>query len=180
MVKKLSELVLDYGSKYRVSKMVRDNKLYKVDAGVYADRPDVPEVEILQAKYPNAVLTLNSAYYYYGLSDEIPEAYYLATERNSRQITDPRAVHLRVPCGTGQIGLIETSMLGDHIRIYDRERLLIETMRYRTKLPYDLYREVIDGFRDMRHELYGAKIDDYLKEFPRRTALMDHIRREIW
>ena len=56
MVKKLSEVILDYGSKYRVSKMVRDNMLYKADAGVYADSPDVPEVEILQAKYPNAVL----------------------------------------------------------------------------------------------------------------------------
>ncbi len=53
-------------------------------------------------------------------------------------------------------------------------------MRFRTKLPYDLYREVIGNFRNMRNELYGTRIDDYLKEFPRRKSIIDAIRREVY
>ena len=53
-------------------------------------------------------------------------------------------------------------------------------MRYRTKLPYDLYREVIGNFRERRDELYGSKIDDYLKTFPRKDVIRETIRREVY
>jgi len=85
-----------------------------------------------------------------------------------------------VPSGTLRIGAIEMSVLGENLRIYDMERLLIETMRYRTKLPYDLYREVVGTFRERRDELYGSKIDDYLKTFPRKDVIREAIRREVY
>jgi predicted branched-subunit amino acid permease len=43
-----------------------------------------------------------------------------------------------------------------------------------------LYHEVISNFRDIRHELYGAKIDDYLQSFPRRDVLSTIIRDEVF
>lgn len=33
----------------------------------------MPELEIIMKKYPNAILTLNSAFYYYGLTVTIPQ-----------------------------------------------------------------------------------------------------------
>jgi hypothetical protein len=39
---------------------------------------------------------------------------------------------------------------------------------------------VIGNFRERRDELYGAKIDDYLKTFPRKDVIRDAIRREVY
>ena len=79
MVKRLSECLAEYGSHYRIRELVRSGKLYKVEPGVYSDKPRNGELEVLLAKYPRAVVTLGSAFHYYNLSDEIPECYHLAT-----------------------------------------------------------------------------------------------------
>lgn len=50
----------------------------------------MPELEIIMKKYPNAILTLNSAFYYYGLTDTIPDRYYVATPKSNRKIEDVR------------------------------------------------------------------------------------------
>ena len=180
MVKRLSELLKEYPTKHKINCLVKEGTLYNIEKGIYSDRSDPSEVEVVLAKYPNAVLTLESAYYYYQLSDELPGEYHLATDRKAAKINDVRVVQLYVPTGTLLIGVDEIDVFGEHLRIYDRERLLIETMRYRTKLPYDLYREVIASFREIRGELYGAKIDDYLRPFPRREVIMETIRKEVW
>ena len=180
MVGRLIDWTRKYENKYRVNELVRVGKLYRIEGGIYADVEDPPEVEVVLAKYPAAVLTLESAYYYYNLSDEIPDEYHLATDRKSAAIVDERVVQSFVPSGTVMIGAEESVVGGERIRIYDKERLLIETMRYRTKLPYDLYREVVGNFREIRNELYGSKIDDYLKDFPRRNVIKESIRKEVF
>ena len=58
--------------------------------GLYSEDRYVPELEIIMKKYPNAILTLNSAFYYYGLTDTIPDHYYVATPKSNRKIEDVR------------------------------------------------------------------------------------------
>ena len=53
----------------------------------------MPELEIIMKKYPNAILTLNSAFYYYGLTDTIPDHYYVATPKSNRKIEDVRVMY---------------------------------------------------------------------------------------
>lgn len=180
MVAKLAEWARKYGTKYHVGELVREGRLFRIEEGIYSDAADSPEVEVVLAKYPASVLTLQSAYYYYRMSDEIPDEYHLATDRKSARIADERVVQSFVPVGTLMTGATEIVVLDERLRIYDKERLLIETMRFRTKLPYDLYREVIGSFRTLRNELYGSKIDDYLKGFPRRESIMEAIKREVY
>lgn len=180
MIAKLSHWVEQYGTKYRVNELVHAGKLFRIEEGIYADTAEVPDVEIVLAKYPSSVLTLESAYYYYRMSDEIPDEYHLATDRKSAKITDVRVIQHFVPSGSLMMGAAETTVLDEHLRIYDKERLLIETMRYRSKLPYDLYREVIGSFREIRNELYGSRIDDYLKLLPRKDSLREAIRKEVY
>lgn len=50
----------------------------------------MPELEIIMKKDPNAILTLNSAFYYYGLTGTIPDHYYVATPKSNRKIEDVR------------------------------------------------------------------------------------------
>ena len=122
MVAKLSKWAGQYGTKYRVGELVHAGKLFRIEDGIYADTADVPEVEVVLAKYPSSVLTLESAYYYYNMSDEIPDEYHLATDRKSARIVDDRVVQSYVPCGTLMIGATEIDVLDEHLRIYDKVR----------------------------------------------------------
>ena len=118
-------------------------------ANIYSDTKRKPrELELIQARYPAAVVTLLSAYYYYDLTDHIPDKYHLAMERGGTRIKDPGVIQHDVPVGTLNIGVDLTEINGTSMRIFDRERLLIETIRMRTKLPYDLYRLVAKGYND--------------------------------
>ena len=107
---KLIEWSRKYGTKYRVGELVRAGKLFRIEEGIYADVADAPEVEVVLAKYPASVLTLESAYYYYRMSDEIPDEYHLATDRKAATITDVRVVQSYVPSGTLRIGALEMSV----------------------------------------------------------------------
>ena len=40
--------------------------MYVKEKGLYSDKRYVQELEIISKKYPNAIITLNSAFYYYG------------------------------------------------------------------------------------------------------------------
>ena len=180
MIKRLTECLEEYGSHYRIRELIREGKLFKIEPGIYSDSSRYGTLEVLLTKYPRSVVTLDSAFHYYNLTDEIPTMFHLATDRDDGKIKDPRVKQSFVPTGTSSIGVTEIDYCGEKIRIYDKERLVIETVRHKTKMPLDLYHEVISNFRDIRHELYGAKIDDYLQSFPRRDVLFTIIRDEVF
>ena len=67
-----------YGSQYQLTKAVKKSEIYQLEKGVYSDRKRESDIYVISFKYPRAVLTLNSAFYYYGLTDTIPDKYILS------------------------------------------------------------------------------------------------------
>ena len=176
-----SECRKRYGGRYRTEKLILSGELHRVALGLYSDKADWSEIEVLLARYPRSVVTLQSAYYYYDLSDSIPEAFHLATDRDATKICDERVVQHFMPTGTIDIGVVSHRFLDDEVtRIFDKERLLIETARNKTKLPYDLYKEVIESFRRIKDTLYPAKLTDYLVSFPKRDSILRTIESEVF
>lgn len=176
-----TECVKRYGNHHKIARMVETGELFKIEPGIYSDTKGKPrELELIQARYPTSVVTLLSAYYYYDLTDHISEKYHLAMERGGTKIKDPNVIQHAVPVGTLEIGVETKEINGTTMRIFDRERLLIETIRMRTKLPYDLYREVIGNFRQVISDMYPAKMYDYLEAFPKKGAIDRIIRSEVF
>ena len=169
-----------YGSPYRIDMAMREGVLHKLEDGVYSDSGDEDELEIIQWRYPKAVMTLESAFFYHGLTDEIPDVYALATERGSSKIEDPRVRQCFVPVGTLDIGKTQIEYEGDSIRIYDLERLSIELARLKTKISYDLYKEVLESLRRRRDEIRPDVLQIYLRSFPKRGAIESIIYEELF
>ena len=170
-----------YGGRYRTDKLIRMGELHKVAPGLYSDKAEWSDVEVMLARYPRAVVTLQSAYYYYDLSDSIPEAFHLATDRDAAKIYDEQVVQHFLPKGTNEIGVVSYKHVSADIsRIFDKERLLIETARNKTKLPYDLYKEVVESFRKIKDTLYPAKLTDYLEAFPKKDFILRTIESEVF
>jgi len=179
MLMTTSECLAEYGGFYHISKAIQDGILHKIAHGVYSDGGRYRNVELLLKKYPAAVVTMHSAYYYYGLTDNVPDKIHLAVERDGTKIRDSNVVEYFVPKGTGGIGVVNARLRSIDLRIVDRERLLIETVRMRTKMPLDLYHEVIGNYRRNASSLYPAKMEDYLDAFPKREVIFDAIKREV-
>jgi len=149
-------------------------------AGVYSDTGDENELEIVQWRHPKAVMTLDSAYFYYDLTDEVPDAYYMATDRKARPLNDPLVWQFFMPEGTFELGITTIEYCGDKVRTYDLERLLIETARMKSRLDPALYKEVVVSFRKRTESLIAHKIADYLQFFPRRDAIECVIYEEVF
>ena len=71
MLKTRSECLEEYGSDYSINRLVDEGKLYKVDKGMYSEEEYVPELAILAHRYPKGIITMDTAFYLYGLTDEV-------------------------------------------------------------------------------------------------------------
>ena len=168
------------GSDRAIAKAMADGRLFKVDRGVYSDCEFVPFVEIAQKRYSESVITLDSAFFYHGLTDIIPDVLHIATDRCATRTADKRIIQHFVPAEILHVGETKIVYNNSTIRTYDLERLAIEVVRMRTKLPYELYKGVVLSLRSRTAEMYPAKISDYLDSFPYRDSVMSAIRTEIF
>ena len=181
MLLSVQECLGRYGSYYAMRKKIAAGELFKIESGLYSDHDEyVPGEQLIQKKFPNAVFTMESAFLYHGMTDVVPDEYSLATPARTSAITDRRVKHYYVPANTINIGKTEMEYAGTKIVVYDLERMLIELMRYRGKLPYDYYKEVLGNYRSNMDRLYPAKVDEYLESFPRREAISRQLDLEVF
>lgn len=179
MILSYDECIKKYKSDYHIRKQLSMHKLYKIEPGVYSDREHESSRAVVMKKYPRAVFTLNSAFYYQGLTDTIPQKYYLQTDKDDAKIADKRIKQSFDNCSSMNIGVESIEYNGDEIRVFTKERLLIELVRNRTKLSYDYYKEIIRSYRKLVHELDFQTIEEYAEELPKKELVMNTIRTEV-
>ena len=179
MLLSYQECLKKYGTDYKIKKNVQEGKLYVKEKGIYSDKRYVSELEIISKKYPNAIITLNSAFYYHGLTDTIPEYYYVATPKSSRKISDRRVKQFYENSDAFEMGKITMEYNGVDISIYNKERLLVELIRNKRKIPFDLYKEIIISYRKIIHDLDIAVVTEYAFELPKRNRVMEILRLEV-
>ena len=168
-----------YGSDYMIEKMIEKGELYKVGKEIYSEERAVPRLAVLSFEYPDAVITMHSAFYFYDLTDVIPDAYDLCTDRNAAKIRGSDIRQYFAPSPFFEEGAENVDYRGFRIRIYNRERMLIELLRYRTKLPFDYYKEVLHGFRRILPELNVQKIQDYAYRAPKSARITELLQLEV-
>lgn len=166
-------------SDYQIQKAVEQKKYFKVDEGLYSDKPNVDYIEIIAKKFPNFVIYGDSAYYYHNLTDFIPSKVVLATTKNSK-IRSKFVKQVRLTDDLFNIGITKTEINGITINIYDKERMLIELARGKNKMGYDMYKEIIGNYRKISDNLDMEKIEKYLSYFPYEDKLFEIIQDEVF
>ncbi len=180
MILLYKELIKQYKSDYEIKKLIKTGKIVKIEKGIYSDNNNVNYLEVLTKKYPNAIFTLDSAFYYHNLTDVIPERECLALRRNSTKISDDRVKVLYYQDKFFEIGRSSLRVNGVEIQIYDKERMLIELIRNRKTLGFDYYKEIIGNYREMKDTLNTKKIAEYISKFAIEDYLYDVIMKEVF
>ena len=179
-MKTRSECLEIYGSDYLIEKQIEEGKLFKVCKGVYSEKSHIPEEAVMSYKYPNAVLTMDSAFYFYGLTDVVPDECDLATKRDAAKISDKRVKQYFIRDDFFEAGIETVDYQGYNIRIYSRERMLVELIRYKSKLPFDYYKEIILNYRKLLPQLNIQAIQDYAMLSPKSNKVIETLRMEVF
>ncbi len=174
------ELKKNLKSDYQIQKAVENEKYYKIENGLYSDKEYVNPLEIICKKHPNAIFTLDSAYYYYDLTDVIPDYFYLATKRSDSRINDINIKQIFVPNELFEFGKTQIMVENIKINIYDKERILIELIRKKNIIPFDYYKEIISNYRKIADKLDIYKIQQYISYYKNEASLYDTLMREVF
>lgn len=169
----------EYGNNYQIQKAIKDEKLYKIEKGIYSDKKYVPELHVIAIKYPDSVVTLNTAFYYYNLTDSIPDKYYLMTKKSAVRITDDRVVQIYENSKEFKTGAVRKVENGNSFWIYSKERMLAELLRNKNKMPFDYYKEIIRSYRRIIDELDLPLIQDYIYALPKSRMMMETLQKEV-
>lgn len=180
MIYNYKEIIEIYGNDYNLKKALSKNEIFKLDKGIYSSKKIVSPLVIYSKKYPNSVITMDSAYYYYNLTDVIPSKVYLATDRNTDKINNEKIIQTFMSKDILYQGRINVQTNDGIINIYDRERLLIELIRKKKQIPFDYYKEIISNYRAIVDKLDMYKIEEYLSLFKNDENLSNILQMEVF
>ena len=180
MVLTYNECLKSYKSAYQIKKAVDAGELYQIEKGIYADEPKVSTLAIIMAKYPNTIITMDTAFYFHGLTDVIPDEYCIATSESSRVLRDKRIKQFFIKVEILNIGVTTMERRGAKFKVYDRERMLIELLRFKKKLPFDYYKEILGNYRNHIYDLDIERIQGYASTFPRHKMISEALDTEVF
>ena len=175
-----NELDKNTYSTYQLNKAIKNKELFKVDNGLYSDIEFVNPLEIILKKYPNAIFTSDSAYYYYDLTDVIPDYFYLATKRSDSRINDKNIKQIFMPNDLFELGKTQIEIENVKINIYDEERMLVELIRKKNLIPFDYYKEIISNYRRKTDKLDIYKIGEYISYYKNEQTLYNRVQSEVY
>ncbi len=174
------EAIKKYGTRYNLSKALKNKEIFKLKYGIYSDSDIVDPIIVVSKKHPGAIITMDSAFYYYNLTDVIPTKTYVATSRISNAIKDEKIVQIWTPKEILKVGQEEIIIDNEKVKIYNKERLLVELIRKRNQIPFDYYKEIIHNYRKITEELNMYKIEEYLSLFKNSNNLTQILIREVF
>lgn len=133
----------------RILAETRRGKLIRLRNGLYAyPQSLMGNIVDIDAIVPGGILCLYSAWHYYDLTTQIPDAFYVAVSR-SRKLVLPEIPDIKLVYQTDRlldIGRTGVTDQGIELSITDLERSVCDAVRYRNKIGMDVMKEIIDNY----------------------------------
>ena len=169
-----------YKNDYQIRRAVDSGELRKIEPGIYSDEEFEFETAIISKKYPNAVFTMDSAFYYLGLTDTVPDKYFLVTDKDASKIRDARVMQSFDNNSILEVGMTVRDVDGVKIRMYGYERMLLELLRNKNKMPFDRYKEIIQNYRKRVDSMDITFLMDMAEEMPKSDMIIRALELEVF
>jgi predicted transcriptional regulator of viral defense system len=145
-------------------KLIEDGQLTRLARGLYklSSAPEFsnPDLAVVAAKAPDAVVCLISAVAFHGITTQVPRAVYLAVPRGRyaglRLRTPPVKIY-RFDAATFDQGIEIHRIDAVPVRIYGVARTLVDCFKYRNKLGLDVAVEALH-FARVRKRISNREI----------------------
>lgn len=135
-----------------LQKLIQQGYVEKVRYGYYqwVDHDDFSEVGTVTRLFPDAILCMDTALRYYGYSDRTPADWHLAVSKDSGKsrfkIDYPFVKPYYVEPSLLELGLTVGEIDGHEVRIYNKDRLICDCLRYRNKMDKEIFNKAIQSY----------------------------------
>lgn len=132
--------------------LISDGYIEKIRRGYYQwiDPDDFSETGLITRLFPDAIFCMDTALRYYGYSDRTPGQWHLAVSKDSGKsrfhIDYPFVKPYYIEPAVLELGLTQGNMDGHDIRIYDKDRLICDCLRYRNKMDKEIFNKAIQNY----------------------------------
>lgn len=148
---------------------IDDGILVKKGRGIYYYADEMPdELQIIQSNNPKLIYSYGTALYLWDMSDRIPHKWDISVPQGfnaSRLKKDNKNIRLHyINAGRWEIAITETlSPNGNKVRLYDKERCIIDLVKGKDKIDKQLYLQALheyfeDSSNDKTQLIRYAKI----------------------
>lgn len=158
-----------------ITKLCKKGDIVRIRHGYYQlpDNGLITEARMLKKMIPEAVISVESALFYYGYSDFTPRKWTVTVPRNVARTkldtcTVPIQVYYTLP-ELYQIGMSTGSFDDVELPLYDRERTICDCFKFRSRLDSELFNKAVNAYvKDEKKNLvnlteYAKKLHVYNK-----------------
>lgn len=135
-----------------IQRMLNEGLIEKVKRGYYHWIEDygTSEVALINSLFPDAVLCMETALFYYKYSDRNPAEWNITVDKNtSRQRTKidyPFVKAYRVEPVLLSLGETKGIIEFTNVRIYDRDRTICDVLRNMSKMDKEIFNKAIQSY----------------------------------
>lgn len=165
---------------YSIRKAISNGKIVRVKNGVYMSPEEFADTMIdIDSIVPGGILCLYSAWSQYGLSTQIPTAFFVAVDTHRKvKVPDYPPITL---CywqkKYRELGVISKEIAGHNVLITDLERSVCDAVRFRNKIGMDVCSEIFHSYL-RRQDKSISKLTEYAAEM--RVAKILGTYLEMW
>ena len=135
-----------------IQRLIDDGLIEKVRTGYYQliDSENPSEAVTITRLFPDGIFCMDTALWHYGYSDRTPSRWHIAVDKYSNRsrfnIDYPFVKAYFVAPEVLSIGLCEQEIDGITVKMYDKERVICDCLRYRNKMDKELFNKAIQGY----------------------------------
>lgn len=138
-------------SSRQIKKMVKEGIISKIKHGYYELAGYIPNDLVIVARlFPDSVIFLESALFYYGYIDRVPKEIQIAVDRSSKttkyDIEYPMVKPFFMEPRYLEVGVETIEIDGVKIRIFSRDRTICDVLRFEKKMDYEVFSSAIESY----------------------------------
>ena len=166
-----------------IAELVNIGKLERTKQGYYklAESDSDSDVKLISELYPDGVLCMTTALFYYGYSDRTPLTWDIAVDRNTSKarfnIDYPYVKPYYIDKAHLAYGITEAIYEDYILKIFDRDRLICECIKHENKMDREIYNKAIQAYIND-----GKKNITNLLDYAKRRNIHKKVREriEVW
>ncbi len=151
-IMRTSQLVEEKIYYLNIHQLLDDGYIEKVRYGYYrwVDAALESEAGIVAALYPDAVFCMDTALKFYGYLNENVTVWHVAVSKDSGKsrftLDYPFVKPYYIEPAVLEVGVTTVNIDGVEVKMYDRERVICDCLRYRNRMDAEVFNKAIKGY----------------------------------
>ena len=138
-------------SKHELKKLTDTGILERVTKGYYKlFNEEISDIKLISLLVPEGVLCFDTALFYYGYSDRTPMAWHIAVYKDISKakvrLDYPYIKPYFIERNILKMGVEEITIEDVKVKIYSRDRLICDCLKYENKLDIELFNKAVQAY----------------------------------